>query len=594
MTATITDYKRPGFLDVLSTAYSDRSKSVAILTGDTHDLFWCKAQDKFLELEQTIYQALSGMFTVLRLDIATGIGFYDRADLMTLAKCCAQADALTIRTDEKIGDLKELIYSTRHSPLPALVLLQEILEAVNTVRRDNKQVKPVCTIIQFAGSLFPGGDFDRLAEIDRQRLVTFLNMIEAPWFKSSNHLNILIADTRSEVNARLLALPTVQTIEIELPNEIERSKFVNSFVSPNAAAQGATTDGSSAPPGGSSLSAASFEKGPEVFVGDTAGLTLTALQDVLEGARRTASIVSRKDVLNEINEVMKADLGDIVKISRPEHKPSDIVGYKRTGEIFMDIFRRCESAETAVPAILVSGPNGAGKTFQLEAYASESGRVVIELAGLRGMYFGQTDTFFEKLRLRIKTYGKILILIDEAHTQFGSVHKSDTHETEKRLAGNIIKMMGDRAMFGKVLWGLMTSRPDELDPDVKSRAPIQIPIFDLDGAERQLFVSELFARRGIIIPDSEMPLILEKTENYSARDYEFLVKEVKGSGRTSVLQTLEVWQASASILRQRKLQTLIAAQHCSYPGLLPERLRELVGSEDIERQVQQLKAILQY
>jgi hypothetical protein len=72
------------------------------------------------------------------------------------------------------------------------------------------------------------------------------------------------------------------------------------------------------------------------------------------------------------------------------------------------------------------------------------------------MWFGQTDRLFERLRWHITTYGKVLILIDEAHTAFGSVHRSDTHETEKRLAGNIIKMMGDPGLRGKVLWALMT------------------------------------------------------------------------------------------------------------------------------------------
>jgi hypothetical protein len=568
-------YERPAFIDALSDSYSDRGKSVAILSGDTHDLFWCRQKERFLELEQTIYQALSGIFTVLRLDIATGLGFYDPQDMTNLARVCAQADKLAVTDDEKVGDLRELIHSTRYSPLPALVLLQEVFSSVVTVRRDNKQVKPVCCIVQFAGSLLPDGDFDHLAEVDRQRLVTFLNLIEAPWFKGSNHLIVLIADTKSEVNSRIVALPSVQHIEIELPNAAEREKFVQSFVDHGSASTNNL-----------------FEKGADVFVSDTAGLALTAVQDVLEGAKRTGKTISRQDVLAEINEVMKADLGDIVRISRPEHKPSDIVGYESAGQIFMDIFRRCENPQTAVPAILVSGPNGAGKTFQLEAYASESGRVVIELAGLRGMYFGQTETFFEKLRLRIKTYGKILILVDEAHTQFGSVHRSDTHETEKRLAGNIIKMMGDRAMFGKVLWGLMTSRPDELDPDVKSRAPIQVPIFDLEGDERRNFVTTLFQRRGVPIPEAEVDGVLKKTENYSARDYDFLVKEVQGSGRTSVLQTLEVWQASAAILKQRRLQTLLAAQHCSYPALIPADLKSAIQSGQLEDEIQQLKALL--
>jgi SpoVK/Ycf46/Vps4 family AAA+-type ATPase len=570
---TLPAYERPGFLDALSNAYSDRGKSVVVLTGDTHDLFWSAKQSKFLALEQTLYQALSEVFTVLRLDIATGIGFYDSKDLVTMTKISAQADNLALLREDQLGDLREQVNSTRHSPLPALVLLQELLSGVTTIRRDTKTVKPICTIIQFAGSLFPTGDFDRLAELDRQRLVTFLNLIESPWFKSGSHLIILIAETRSEVSNRIVALPSVQCIEIELPNAAERDKYVSNFFTTTPAAQ-------------------VLEQGEQGFVDDTAGLTLTALQDILEAARRTKKTISRVDVLNSINAVMEADLGDIIKLSRPDHKPSDIIGYKKSGEIFMDIFKRCENPATAVPAILVSGPNGAGKTFQLEAYASESGRVVIELTGLRGMYFGQTDTFFEKLRLRLKTYGKILILVDEAHTQFGSVHKSDTHETEKRLAGNIIKLMGDRTMFGKVLWGLMTSRPDELDPDVKSRAPIQIPIFDPAGDERKIFISGLFARYGVPVSDEELPEMMKKTENYSARDFDFLVKEMKGSGSISVLKTLEIWQASASILKQRRLQTLLAAQHCSYPGLIPADLREKLQTDEIEIEVQRLKDLL--
>ncbi|MBX9695611.1 MAG: hypothetical protein K2Z81_24720, partial [Cyanobacteria bacterium] len=132
-------------------------------------------------------------------------------------------------------------------------------------------------------------------------------------------------------------------------------------------------------------------------------------------------------------------------------------------------------------------------------------------------------------------------------------------------------------------------RPDELDPDVKSRSPIQIPIFDMAGEERKQFVKEMFARKGIVIPDNEINLVLAKTENYSSRDYDFLIKEVKGSGSSSVLETLDVWQASASILRQRRLQTLIAAQHCSYPNLIPESLRTMIATGQLERELEQLK-----
>src|SRR5438093_11022663 len=150
----------------------------------------------------------------------------------------------------------------------------------------------------------------------------------------------------------------------------------------------------------------------------------------------------------------------------------------------------------------------------------------MELTGLRGMWFGQTDRLFERLRCHITTYGQVLILVEEAHTAFGSVDGSDTDETERRLAGNIIKMMGDPGLRGKVLWALMTSRPDELDPDVKSRAPLQVPIFDPEGEARQRFIQELFQRRGMTLTAEELQHVIQQTVHYSARDFDSLIREI--------------------------------------------------------------------
>ena len=177
--------------------------------------------------------------------------------------------------------------------------------------------------------------------------------------------------------------------------------------------------------------------------------------------------------------------------------------------------------------------------------------------------------------------------MDEAHTAFGSVHHSATHETERRLAGNIIKMMGDPRLRDKVLWALMTSRPDELDPDVKSRAPLQIPIFDLEGEARQRFIQELFQRRGLALSAEVLPHVCQQTTHYSARDFDNLVREVKAQGKP-VLEVLHIWQASTAIVQQRRLQTLIAALHCSYPQLLPEWLRHM-SAEAIQQEVEGLQ-----
>lgn len=623
---------RPQVIEDVSAAYSDRGKGVILLTGNTHDLFPSPKTERYVDLGYTLYHHLSGLFTVLRLDISTGLEVYQADDLKELQASVNKADSATMVDEEKVGDLKRKMATTSHSPLPALVLVHEILKAVKKARVDlkmSKSVKPVCVIVRFAGSLFPAGDFNNLSDIDRQRLVTFLNLVESQWFKDSGHLLLLLADTRSEVNSRIQAQPNVHGVEVELPGEAARRVFVEHFLArmaqpqaaaeappsesnaqsasgqPAATAGAAATQATAVPQAAATVATSAviaFEPSQEAFIADTAGLTLSSLADMLEKARRTAdgkpSIISRKDVLEAINIVMKAELGDIISIKMPEHRPSDVVGYEETGKILRRVLARCEKVDTAIPAFLLSGANGVGKTYQLEAYAAESGRVVIELTGLRGMYYGQTDGFFEKLRLRLKTYGKILILVDEAHTQFGSVHKEGVHETEKRLAGNIIKMMSDPTLLSKVVWALGTSRPDELDPDVKSRAPIQIPIFDLEGDARRIFVLALFKRSGINLgAEGEIDEVLKLTAAYSSRDLSFLIKEVKGgggdaNGSQSVRETLEYWQASSSIQQQRRMQTLIAAQHCSYPKLMPPALAALIKEGMLEGELNSLRARL--
>ncbi len=567
--------KRTAFIDQISEAYSDCGKSVIILSGNRSDLFSNRGSDKFLDLERTVYQEFAGSFNVVRYDVSSGITTFCQNDMRFMNEAVAESDALTAEPEEKMGNFAKNVKATAQDPLMALNLLRDTLQGVATVRATgNKKVKPILVIVRFAGSAFPAGDWDRMNMEDRKRVVTFLSMIEAPWFRDSPHLILLLADTNNELNGRIAALPTVHPLEIDLPKPQERYRFINTYR------------------GGIAASGITFESSLDTFTTDTMGLTLCSVASLLELSRRTKRRVTRLDVLAEINARLRADMGEMITFSRPEHSPDDIIGYKHTSAIFQDIFRRCEDPKTAVPCILVSGANGTGKTFQLEAHAARSGRVVIELKGLRGKYFGETDAAFDKLRLRLRNYNKVLILVDEAHTALGSVHKGDTHETEKRLAGNFIKLMGDPTMFGKVLWGLMTSRPDELDPDVKSRAPIQIPIFDLDGEERITFVSELFGRKKIVIAQTELDEVLTRTANYSARDYSFLVKEVLGSGNTSVLKTLDVWQASASILRQRRFQSLIAAQHCSYPALIPSDIKELMKTDQYEEEIQTLKYAL--
>jgi hypothetical protein len=313
---------------------------------------------------------------MIRMDIASGISFYDQETDSEVTRICESIDGHYTPAG-RIEALKKMIVSSKHGPLSALVLLQGIGDAFIRVRRLEPNIKPMCVIFQFAGALFTEGDYSRLSELDRQRLVSFLDWVSDPLFREGPELLVLINPVKSEINSKITALPPSVHMEIDLPDLDERRHFIDYFILFHRSVH--------------------FTQGREKFAEDTAGLALHNIKDLLEVAARSDEPIDRQDVVKEVNTILQAQLGDIIRIKYPSHTSKDIVGYKETGEIFTNIFSRCEDTETAVAAILVSGPNGSGKTFQLEAYACESGRVVIELAGIRGSYFGETDKFFELL-----------------------------------------------------------------------------------------------------------------------------------------------------------------------------------------------------
>lgn len=565
---------RPPFLDRLGDAYSLRRKNIAVLTGDIHGLFESPSRQDFASLEQVLQAELGTKFYLLQMDIAGGLAFYDKDTEAEVIRICESSDGGPVaQAREKL--FRELLNSSKHNPLPSLVLLRGIAEDMAAARQRGEKVKPLCVVFRFSGALFPAGDYARLSELDRQRLVAFLSWVSGPSFRHGPDLLLLLNNVKSELNEGILALPNATHIEIDLPDEQARLRFIEHFADKAGGLR--------------------FQGGRKNYARDTAGLSLNQLNDVMEEADRRRQALSREAVVQQVNEILQARLGEIIRIKYPSHGVADIIGHQRTHAIFSQIFERCEDPETAVAAILVSGPNGGGKTFQLEAHAAASGRVVIELVGIRGQLFGQTDKFFELLRWQITTFGKILILVDEAHTALGSIHGSQVHETEQRLSGNIIKMMGDPSYLGKVVWALMTSRPDKLDPDIKSRAPIQVPIFDLEGDDRARFVKEVFQRKKITLSETELAPIMAKTDYYSARDFRNYVAEVLAQRRrkpdVSPLSVLNDWSASQSIRTQREFQEVIAAQHCSYPDLLPERYRKLSDLE-LKRHTETLRALL--
>jgi hypothetical protein len=97
---------------------------------------------------------------------------------------------------------------------------------------------------------------------------------------------------------------------------------------------------------------------------------------------------------------------------------------------------------------------------------------------------------------------------------------------------------------------------------------------------------------------SDLNFLVNQTTHFSARDFRNLTAEMLHARRknpqTSLLQVLDYWRAGMAIVREREFQMHVAALHCSYPALLPERFRkmsteELIAATNSLRMLMQLK-----
>lgn len=596
-----------GFLASIQESYESGSR-VQIISGDTSGLFWNEREQDYTTLDQTLLSDLGKRFTIVSLD-AVGLGFFDSkenaqafVDIYVKAKQIEQngksikssgpaqfrfretfddpviktmLDSKSTEDLEKIA--KNKITQGRFDPLAGLAVLKEFFWAYAIVRQKDPSIKPLCVIVRHAGALFPEKDWASLSELDRQRLVYFLNLIADEVFLANREQFILINPSRAEINQRISVSTGVSHLEIQLPDELQRLEFITHYFSQK--------DGSKI-----------LDMGTETFARDTASLPLANIKELMDVARLRKSKLTKADVNAEIDKSLKARIGKFVTFMVPSHGIAECDEQEDLCQQLLDVLLDCNDPETAIAAVLISGPNGTGKTWIAEGVAKECGRVVIVLSGLKDSAYGGTEKITEQLRLVAKTFSNLLFFFDEADTKLGNVrNEGQTHEVTRELYGNLATMMSDPTLLGRVVWLLMTCRPDKFGADMMDRCSVMFAVFDLEGERRKRYIRKQFSRKKLELSDEELEVVVQKTGGLSNRKIGDMIKLFRGrkkrKAELTVSDFLAEWSANNTISVERRLQTLIAAQHCTYSSQLPENLKDK-SPEDISKELRLLNMMM--
>jgi SpoVK/Ycf46/Vps4 family AAA+-type ATPase len=255
---------------------------------------------------------------------------------------------------------------------------------------------------------------------------------------------------------------------------------------------------------------------------------------------------------------------------------------------------------------LLSGPVGTGKSFLATCAAGEIGIPCVMLKNFRSKYVGETEGNLERVLSVLRAMGPVMVVIDEADAALGDRDSDGDAGTSSRVFGMIATQMGDTRYRGKILWMLLTARPDLLPIDIKrqGRAEVHIPLFYPFEDEELTKMFVMLARKlGTTLDPKDVPPIPQKGM-LSGADIEGIVgrawRKSLLSGATSITadalkDVVSQFLPSTQGL-EKELQETAAIIECTDREFLPrpiiERMEKAGGRGALQERLTALKQLV--
>lgn len=570
----------PPWARELADLYFSGTTCVFVLHGNVHDLVRCPDGDgdRYCSLEEFLGNSVFGTWDiVLRHDLAHGLvpltGDNDRLqDMMQYLSA-------------RLGPVNKW----SRNPEDVLSILDQLLQR-NLVETDANKRKSFGFVFEYAQYLLPSLDITGLTGRHGATLVRFLEWAQNPYIKRVNIAFCLIADKLTEVNARLVQSPNVANIEVELPDEQARQRFVERAV------------------GDDDLSRLT-EFTAEQLAAMSKGLSLISLNMLLSQAKRTGQRIGAERFRELKKDVIERQCQGLLEFIEPTHTLDLVVGHtaakKRLREDAEFIFHGRDDA--APMGYLICGPVGTGKTFLAECYAGSIGIPCVKLRNFRSKYVGETEGNLERVLSVLRSLGPVVVIIDEADAALGDRQSSGDSGTSNRVFSMIASQMGDTRYRGKIVWMLLTSRPDLLPIDLKrqGRAEVHIPLFyPVDEDElRAMFV--VMARKNKMKLAAEDVPEVDVKRHLSGADIESIILAAKRQAMSDDRRELSTEDIRASLDNfipsaqglEKEKQEIAAVLECTQMDFLTEEWTKTItapnGRSQLQNRLATIKSLLE-
>ncbi len=557
----------PDWARSLADLYFSGTTSLFVVHGNVHDLLHCACgtTETYVRLPEFLAMQVFGSWDlVLQYDLGRGLRALAGSDS---ARLTGMVQYLTARLGEP--------GSWPRDADSVLLLLDRFIER-NLLEEPDRR-KSIAVILEYAQYLAPAGDLGSLARGQATNLVRLLGWAQNPYIKQANVAFCLVADKLSEVNDRLVQNPHVATVEIPMPERPAREAFAAWLLQTQSL--GAMVDLAPAP-----------------LAELSNGLSLVSLNVLLSQARHTARRIDAARFRALKKDMIERQCQGLVEFVEPRHTLDLVVGQEAAKERLKQDAELIGTGQldTAPMGYLLCGPVGTGKTFLAECYAGSIGIPCVKLRNFRSKYVGETEGNLEQVLTVLRSLGPVVVIIDEADAALGNREQEGDSGTSSRVFSMIASQMGDTTYRGKIVWMLLTSRPDLLPIDLKrqGRAEVHIPMFyPSDDAElREMFL--VMGRKNKVALSPEVLPPLQADGKLSGADVESIVLSARRRAGSGAVTKEHLARAAAEFIPsaeglEKEMQELAAVLECTELSFLPARWREKVAAEGGRARIQE-------
>ncbi|HET6567862.1 MAG TPA: AAA family ATPase, partial [Rhodothermales bacterium] len=446
--------------------------------------------------------------------------------------------------------------------------------------------KRIAFIIDYAETVVPMAEAATYSAEDRNALVFLQKWSHDPLFLRSDFTICMVAENLSEINQQIVQSPYTAEIHVMLPGDQERLQYVNWYL------LGREDDFS-----------AHTAVSTSILAKNTSGLGYihlrTILADVLEN-RTTLTF----DLLSDLKkDFIEAEAYGMLEFVETDYTLDMVAGHAYAKQHLRQAAHALRAARPDVLPMgyLVSGPVGTGKTFMITCFAGEIGIPMVKLKNFRSQWQGVTEGNLEKILNLLEAMTPVAVMIDEADAALGDRNASGDSGVSSRVFAQIAAFMSNPKHRGRIIFFLLTARPDLMPIDLKrqGRAEEHIALFyPHTREEREELLRVMMRRVGIDLPMDQIPAALLNGERtFSGADMEALLTRAKFRAAANGGQvTPEVLEESVGDFippvypLEVELQSLAAVLECTSRALLPEEYRTM-DREALVRRVEALKAL---